>query len=256
MNSIIGHNVQFYPEFKNSYTQSQRNIIRQNNIENLGLYNKIYLNDIENTMDIDMDMSKDINIIFDSLIENIYFNTNGEMSNVVFITLDSSFICNTCDFKNFLNNMRFQIKNTFSIKNPFIVLIHSTVNFMENMYKILNIERYNNVNTESIDTYFNLIDDENIMFLNEKNINNTSIDYVQTIDNKLTFMIMDKIETDIYNTKHNNPEIKIQNEVNDNTQVQLLLKFRQKFPLSKTVLYTYDKGLQNIAKENNIYINI
>jgi maltoporin len=235
-----------YQNARNALTEGQIANWRNYTYTNLGVNEKFSLSELQTFMDIEC-----LNIeeeIIDQLKEQLIL---GEVSHedLYFVLIDSCVMC-TQDIQSILSKITKNISN-----NAKIVLIDSHIGKTENNYKLLNPEKYSN-----IDMY---ILENNLAYIKGQEIDGDVImtdDILYTAVLKTNFYLENKILTVVEDElmDNNQWERGSRNEANDNAQILLMEHLLEMIPDSNGIIVSNDKLLIQKVDElsNNSDINL
>lgn len=231
---------------RNDLTEGQIANWREHTYQNLGVNKKFTLYELQTFMDIEC-----LNIeeeIMDQLKEQLIL---GEISHeeLYFVLIDSCVMC-TQDIQSILYNITENISN-----NAKIILIDSHIGKTENNYKLINSEKYSN-----IDMY---VLENNLAYIKGQEIDGDIImtdDFLYTAVLKTNFYLENKILTKVEDELMDNNKWKkgSRNEANDNAQILLIEYLLEIIPGSNGIIVSKDKLLIQKVDElsNNSEINI
>jgi hypothetical protein len=205
--------------------------------------------DIKSFMEIEVDTDLDDMVRMNNLQEKLVL---GEISpeQIVFISVDSNVVCKY-DILEEMPKVRNGIKATLNIENPVIVFIDTFVSKTENAYKLSQRHKYAGVDFTNLENYFKFINEETMFF------DDSCVDYIHTVDEKYACAILDDEEDDyFYNGGQCHRGSGARQEINDNAQLSILLRFRDSIVGSNVVFLTFDKALQKKCKNNNVYVSL
>jgi hypothetical protein len=171
-------------------------------------------------------------------------------SDVVFIKYDSSLIAKH-EFKTSLANGLQDLKKKGVVKDSTIlVFVADVISYIESRYKLVgknfvgdDMEQVRN----NSKTYMKIFESDDL-------VRNFGFNYCYRFSVTETNQIMVDLEREaMHRAKASNFRIRMnRNEINDDTQLEILKSLRQKYPGSKSVMFTNDKGLQRKCKKEDI----
>lgn len=242
---IIANSTIIYQQFRNEITEGKRLNWRMTVNNNVGNKMRFTEKDIDNMMDIDNGININDMVKLNFLMEKLVL---GEITpeQIVFISFDSNIVCEF-DICEYISYVRESTKLLLGITNPIIVFIDTYISSLENKYKLGRQELFDNYKIKNIKNYFKFINGETMFY------DGSSVDYIHKVEESYACNVLDKEESQFFSTYDNcyiNPGV-IQ-EINDNSQLEILLRFRDNIVGSNLIFLTKDKGLQSKCIENGI----
>jgi hypothetical protein len=246
---IVANNLMIYPKYRNQFSEEERTSWRIKSFNTLGNNIKYTYDDLKSlpNTEVENDISKmtKLNFIQEKLIL-------GEIvpEQIVFLSFDSNIVCRY-DTLSYITKVGDGIKTTLNIEDPIIIYIDTFISKIENRYKQLQKEDYDDVNFTYIENYFKFVKDDEIVF------GTPDIDYIHNVCMKHACKVLDDEEGWYFsNSKCKHIKRGAKQEINDNAQLSILLQFRDSIIGSNLVFLTLDKGLQKKCKTKNIYVSL
>jgi hypothetical protein len=224
-----------YNHSRPSLTAGQIANWRQQTYTNLGYNTKYTKEELESLMDLDCNTMQPENIqeeILDQLKEELIM---GEISheNLHFVLIDSCVMC-TQDIQELLSQIRDDIQNSDKI-----ILIDTHIGMTENDYKLINSEKYSNIDFQQLQ--------KNIAFLKGHELDGDLImrDDLCSMVLKTNFYLENQILTSVEDEmmENNQWEKGSRNEANDNAQLLLMEQILEMIPGSNGIIISNDKLL-------------
>lgn len=224
-----------YHHSRPSLTEGQIANWRQKTYKNIELNTKYSKNDLTSLMDLDCNNMQPETIqaeILDQLKEELIL---GDFSheNLHFVLIDSCVMC-TQDIKELLSVIRDNIQNSDKI-----ILIDTHIGMTENNYKLVNSEKYSNINFKKLQ--------KNLAFLKGYELDGDIImrDNLCSMVLKTNFYLENQILTSVEDEmlENNQWERGSRNEANDNAQILLMEQILEMIPSSNGIIVTHDKLL-------------
>lgn len=241
----VGNSMGLYEEHHHKYDEGQVFNLRMKNDCNLGAYRKVYHGEVEALMDIDYPkVNETVKLNF---LREQFVLGKRHPEDIVFLAVDSNVACQY-DVVEGLSNIRENlVKNGFS-ENAYIILIDTYVSRLENEYKLENPYKYMDVNMNNIEKYLSLVNGD-MMF--DDNI----VDYIHNVDQSTAYKLMYEEEVKYYSGEKYYYG-KLKNEINDNVQLEILLKFRDHYVGSSLVFFTKDNGLKKKCRVEGVFTEL
>ncbi len=160
---------------------------------------------------------------------------------VIFVTFDSSTVCNIDIFKK-LPKIKRTLRETYD-QDIYLVFVDTYISLIENKYKLANKNKYHsNVKSKLLDKYVRFVEGHST----GEYFGNCGIDFIYKVDFMTASEKLVKEERKIINSGF---QIKAKNEQNDNAQLAILNDIKNENKHSKCVVFSNDRGLLKKSKE-------